>query len=147
MVPVSEKKQLLDDLRRALDDNTPGSVSVLVRKALMLAALCNDSTHEMLFELHLLGIDMWVKSGNKEVWQRRGVDDNDYVAKANAADRKMQNDNVDTRPLADLESWSRLRCSMRNYLRTPTFMTFRTWRTKCVRPWPTELRRSKSSIE
>ena len=100
---MSEKKQLLDDLRRALDDYGPSSVSVLVRKALMLAALCNDSTYEMLFEMHLLGLDMWAESGNKEVWQRRGVEDNDYVAKSNAADRTMRDGNVNTRPLDDLE--------------------------------------------
>jgi hypothetical protein len=104
--PVSEKKQLLDDLRRTLDDYGPNSVSALVRKALMLAALCNDSTYEMLFELHLLGLDMWAKSGNKDVWQRRGVEDNDYVAKSNVADRKLRNGNVDTRPLDDLERFN-----------------------------------------
>ena len=103
MVPVSEKKQLLEDLRLALDDQALGSVSVLVRKALMLAALFNDTTHEALFEMHLLGLDMWVKSGNKEVWERRGVEDNVYVAKANVADRAMQNGNVNGQPLDDIE--------------------------------------------
>ena len=103
MVAMNEKKKLLDDLRRGLDDYSPGSVSVLVRKALMLAALCDDSTYEMLFELHLLGLEMWVKSGNKETWQRRGVEDNDYVAKANVADRRMLDGNVNPRPLDDLE--------------------------------------------
>jgi predicted nucleotide-binding protein len=100
---VSEKKQLLNELHRAIEDHSPGSVTLLVRKALILAALSNDSTYELLFELHLLGLDTWASSGNKETWQSRGVEDNEYVAKANATDRLMLNGKVETRPLDDIE--------------------------------------------
>lgn len=95
--------QVLADLREALEDHSEGSVTRLVRKALMIAALSHDTTYEMLFEIHLLGLDAWAKAGNKTIWERRGVDDNDYVANAHSTDRERLDSTIEARPLDDVE--------------------------------------------